>query len=92
MSIKLKLSAVAFIGLFAATAIATTDANARQLRVQPCDLISWWACGGVTVDQQPAIGRGRDLTVRSYMDYTDPRYNSAMRDAGGGGGGGGGGR
>ena len=91
MSTKTKSSAAAVISLFAVTALATTGAEARPRHLPPCDVLSWWACGGVSEAQAALVRGGRDDTQpRTYMDYTDPRYNSSMRDGGGGGGGGGG--
>ncbi|MEJ6889891.1 hypothetical protein, partial [Bradyrhizobium diazoefficiens] len=92
---RLSLSKVAFIACVAATAFTATSANAVQLRTYGCDTGFFEGCAGfVEVPQQQAGRRVVRLTHDTspiYMKQTDPRYNSAMRDAGGGGGGGGGG-
>jgi hypothetical protein len=88
MSMKSRLSLVALIGAIAASA-TTTTANARQFNVSLCDMVSWGACGVYEPSLLVSRSRGHD-TSPTYMKQTDPRYNSAMVNAGGGGGGGGG--
>ncbi|KJC34812.1 hypothetical protein [Bradyrhizobium sp. LTSP857] len=91
---KLTLPKVALIAFVATTAFTATSANAVQLRGYGCDVAFFEGCTGF-VDLQPPGGArvvriDRD-TSPIYMKQSDPRYNSAMRDAGGGGGGDGGG-
>jgi len=88
---KLTLPRVALIAFLATTAFTATSANALQFRTYGCDAGLFESCG-IRVEEPVATAR-RPLvrldTSPTYMKQSDPRYNSAMRDAGGGGGGGG---
>ncbi|GLR91950.1 hypothetical protein [Bradyrhizobium iriomotense] len=98
MFTKSRLTAIALISFAATTAMATTNANAFTQRVSTCDVFFLAGCGEVLVPITTPVERRvvrlptppRD-TSPTYMKQTDPRYTSAMNNAGGGGGGGGGG-
>ena len=93
---KLTLSKVALTAFVATTAFTATSANAAQYRTYGCEFAFFEGCGRL-IEQAPSQGGGRRVvrlthdTSPTYMKQIDPRYSSAMRDAGGGGGGGGGG-
>ncbi|MCK1423688.1 hypothetical protein IVB14_11990 [Bradyrhizobium sp. 180] len=90
---KLTLPKVALIAFVAATAFIATSVNAAQYRTYGCEFALFEGCGSLI--EMPNQGGRRVVTHRdtspTYMKQTDPRYSSAMRDAGGSGGGGGGG-
>lgn len=91
---KLTLSKVAFIAFAATAAFSATSANAAQYRTYGCDTAFFESCMGLV--EAPQQGGRRVVRITNdispiYMRQTDPRYNSALRDAGGAGGGGGGG-
>jgi hypothetical protein len=92
---KLTLPKVVLIAFVATTAFTATSANAVQLRTYGCDVAFFEGCAGfIDVPQQVgrrAVIRADRDTSPIYMKQSDPRYNTALRDAGGGGGGGGGG-
>ena len=89
MSIKSKLSAAALVALVAASAMATTSANAFSSKF--CDgAITRQACGD-HMNYVEALRSRRGDTSPAFMKNLDPRESQALRDAGGGGGGGGGG-
>lgn len=92
MSRRGKLLAATLLALTAASVMAPS-ADAAQTRRERCDPLVWWFCGSGSTDQQVGTpARKVRVPVTHQLDYTDPRDNPAMRDAGGGGGGGGGGR
>jgi uncharacterized membrane protein YgcG len=92
---KLTLPRVALIAFVATSAFTATSANAVQFRSYRCDIDLFASCGVINLQAPPPapppITRiSRDMSP-TYMKQIDPRYNSAMHDAGAGGGGGGGG-
>lgn len=88
---KLTLPRVALIAFVATTAFTATSASALQFRSYGCDVAFFEGCGIEGPQQSGRRPVIRIDTSPTYMKQTDPRYNSAMRNAGGGGGGGGGG-
>ena len=83
-----KLSAAALIVLAAATAATSANAKSRQVR---CDPINPWYCTNVLVPEVVQQQKYPSTIPIRNRDYTDPRDNPTLMDAGGGGGGGGGG-
>jgi hypothetical protein len=92
MLLTSKLSAAAFIA-FAAMSATAIPASAQPKKCEGA--LTYQSCGSYLVHVQAQRLRVSTIpldTSPAYMKYTDPRYNSALGDAGGGGGGGGGGR